>query len=137
MIDAQFSLPYAVAMIINKETPSLLWYEKDKLSNRAIKNIAQKVGLIPDLEIERLRVEKRILSTRVKILMSDGTEYENEQKYAKGHPCKPFTLKDFKEKFKNNLSPIMKQNRIDEIIEATLKLNEFVSISDFIKLLSM
>lgn len=137
MIDAQFSLPYAVAMIINKEIPSLLWYEKDKLSNQAIKNIAQKVSLIPDLEIERLRVEERTLSPRVKILMSDGAEYENDQKYAKGHPCKPFTPKDFKEKFKNNLSPIMKQNRIDEIIEATLKLNKFASISDFIKLLSM
>jgi 2-methylcitrate dehydratase PrpD len=137
MIDAQFSLPYAVAMIINKEIPSLLWYEKNKLSNLAIKNIAQKVSLMPDLEIERLRVEKNILSPRVKILMSDGGEYENNQKYAKGHPCKPFSLEDFKEKFKNNLSPIMKQNRIGEIIEATLKLDEFTSISDFIKLLSI
>ena len=69
--------------------------------------------------------------------MSDGTEYENNQKYAKGHPCKPFTLEDFKEKFRNNLSPIMKQNKIDEIIEAALKLDEFTLISDFIKLLSI
>lgn len=137
MIDAQFSLPYAVAMIINKEIPSLLWYEKNKLSNQTIKNIAQKVSLIPDLEIERLRAEKNILSPRVKILMSDGAEYENNQKYAKGHPCKPFSLEDFKEKFRNNLSPIRKQNRIDEIMEAVLKLDEFTSISDFIKLLSI
>lgn len=137
MIDAQFSLPYAVAMIINKEIPSLLWYEKDKLSNQAIKNIAKKVSLIPDLEIERLRVEENILSPRVKILMSNKAEYENNQRYAKGHPCKPFNLEDFKEKFKNNLSPIMKENRINEIMEAALKLDEFTSISDFIKLLSI
>ena len=111
--------------------------KKNKLSNHAIKNIAQKVSLIPDLEIERLRVEKNILSPRVKILMNDGAEYKNNQKYAKGHPCKPFSLEDFKEKFRNNLSSIRKQNRIDEIMEAVLKLDEFTSISDFIKLLSI
>ena len=135
MIDAQFSLPYAISMILENQAPSPLWYSHENLSNSEIINKGKKVKLIPDSGIERLRVEKSILSPKVIIITKKGMKYEKQEYCAKGHPQKRLTKMDFQEKFKNNVRSIIEEHRIKEIIEIIDNLEECSNISELMTLL--
>lgn len=135
IIDAQFSLPYAFAMIIENIVPSPLWYSDKNIKNPRILKIAKKVNLIPDLEVERLRVEKSILSPRVKIVMKSKKSYEKNDFYAKGHPMKPFNEKDFEQKFINMLPGVTLEKKM-HIINSIKKIDEYQSIDKIIELLN-
>ena len=135
MIDAQFSLPYAIAMILENQPPSPLWYTRENLSNPKIANSGKKVKLIPDAEIERMRVEESILSPKVIVITKNGMKYEKQEYCAKGHPKKRLTKNDFQEKFRSNVQPVMEEDRIEEIIEILDNLDECDNISKLIQLL--
>jgi 2-methylcitrate dehydratase PrpD len=128
MVDAQFSLPYAAAMMLEKIPPSPLWYTKERLHSSRILKTAQKIKLITDMEVERLRIEKSILSPRVRIVMKNGKVYEKQEYCAKGHPEKPFSEEDFKEKFINML-PDLKYDKKKEMIYKISQLENYRSIA--------
>ncbi len=99
MIDAQFSMPYAIAGIIRRIVPSPAWYSEQSMSDPEMHSAMKKVRLVPDEEIERLRAERSILSPKVRIRTKDGGVFEKQEYCAKGHPDKPFSRKDFTGKF--------------------------------------
>ncbi len=132
MIDAQFSLPYAAAMVLKRVPPSSLWYKEEYLNNDAILETAQKIRLIADAEIEKLRTEKSILSPKVKIYMKNGSVYEKQEYCAKGHPDKPLTEKEFQEKFFNML-PDIKTDRESRLVKSFMELEDYRSINGLIK----
>lgn len=132
MVDAQFSLPYAAAMILSKITPSPLWYSKENLQNENILQTAQKVKLLPDSEIERLRTEKSILSPRVVIKTKSGQSFEKQEYCAKGHPDKHFSDEDFIRKFFNML-PHLNASRKQEMVDGFLELESQESMVAFLE----
>ena len=135
MTDAQFSLPYAAAMILSGRVPSPQWYSKANLADPKIAGISRKVGLVPDEGVERQRVEESILSPRVRITTVDGRFYERQEYCAKGHPQKRFERHDFEQKFRNNASAMIDDERIDQIIDTIGHLETCKDISELIRLL--
>lgn len=99
MIDAQFSMPFAIAQIVRRIVPSPAWYGEESMRDPASRAAMRKVRLVPDDEVERLRAERSILSPKVRIRTTGGGVFERQEYCAKGHPDKPFSRDDFTKKF--------------------------------------
>ena len=135
MTDAQFSLPYAAAMLLSGCVPSPQWYSQTNLSDPEIAGISRKVKLFPDEEIERRRAEESVLSPRVQIVTMDGQVREKQEYCAKGHPQKPFEKKDFEQKFRNNAKELITEKRICQIIETVGHIDTCPNVSELMELL--
>jgi 2-methylcitrate dehydratase PrpD len=135
MIDAQFSLPYAVAMLLKRKTPSASWFAPDMIKNDEVVHSARKVKLIPDREVEKKRVGESILSPKVRITTQQGKIYKKQEYCAKGHPEKPFTRDDFLNKFRQNAGVLLDSDRITHLIEVIENLEGCGAIEDILRLL--
>ena len=130
MTDAQFSLPYAAAMVLTQIAPSPDWYRPENLSSRDILAVARKVRLIESAQVERRRAEENVLSPEVRIRTSDGAVYERQEYCAKGHPRKPFTRHDFEQKFLNNTTAVIGKARANQVMRAIDRLDGCSDISE-------
>jgi 2-methylcitrate dehydratase PrpD len=135
MVDAQFSLPYAVAMVLKKKAPSASWFAPSMIKNDGVLGTARKVKLIPDTEIEKRRVNESILSPKVRIATHEGKIYEKQEYCAKGHPEKPFTRDDFLDKFRRNARMLFDSERVAHLIEVIEGLEKCGAIEDMLQLL--
>jgi 2-methylcitrate dehydratase PrpD len=135
MIDAQFSLPFAVAAILNALTPSALWYSSTTLHNPNILQTAKKVKLIPDDEVEKVRIDKMLLSPKVKIITTGGKVHFKQANFPRGNPHNPLTRLEVQEKFRSQLLSLMDEEKIQLIIARIDDLEKHNSISDFVSLL--
>ncbi len=130
MVDAQFSLPYAAAMLLKRKTPSASWYAPDMIKNNEVLETARKVKLIPDREVEKRRVDESILSPMVRVVTKEGKIYEKQEYCAKGHPEKPFTRDDFLDKFRHNAEILLESDRITQLIEVIDNLEGCGAVED-------
>jgi len=137
MIDAQFSLPYAIAQIMCGRVPSPAWYRGECMNDPNTIENARKVRLIPDREVERLRVEKSVLSPKVRVRTKKGLEYEKQEYCAKGHPTKPFEKEDFITKFKSCLEPTLNHGTVGKIVDIIGHLERCDDITTLLALLQV
>lgn len=132
IIDAEFSVPYAIAMIIAGREPSPTWYEMSTLEDPSIKLIMDKVEIIPDEIAETKRRENSELKTTVKVLLKSGNEIVTETPMPFGHPKNPFLPEDHEKKFSNMLSPYYQKNQINKIMDSILGINPTSNIKAII-----
>jgi 2-methylcitrate dehydratase PrpD len=134
MIDAQFSMPYAIAGIIRRIVPSPAWYNEERMSDPVTRAAMKKVKLVPDEKIERLRAERSILSPKVRIRTKGGGVYERQEYCAKGHPDKPFSREDFTTKFTRCLESAGRGLYADRAIETIEHLEQCEDIGGLLAL---
>ncbi len=134
MIDAQFSLPYAAAMILKGVAPSPDWYSPENLTSPEIRRISRNIKLIADEAVERRRAEESVLSPKVRLRAKSGRVYEKQEYCAKGHPQKPFSRKDFEDKFRDNAVKSIGENRVRHVIESIDHLEACTDIAELIQL---
>lgn len=135
IIDAEFSLPYAISMIITGNEPSPKWYEDSILYDKSLSSIMDIVELVPDEAVEKSRKESSELKPSVKIILKSSRILIGEAGYAKGHPKNPFTPLEHEEKFIRTLNPYCDQSRINIIKKTILDIENNVNVrkavSDF------
>lgn len=132
MIDAQFSLPYAVAMLISGRLPSLAWYAPEAMKDPYTRTLVNKVELIPDEAIEKGRKESSELKNRVRIILRNNEEYFFETGFAKGHPRNPFSKEDHISKFRQNLSGLFGARKIETLAEMILGMGKTTDIRNMV-----
>ena len=138
LYDAQFSLPYAVAMLALKKKPGPEWMsEENMFHNLEAANIAQKVTMEVDPTAEEVfnREKGLAIPTTVEVKTHEGRMYRESAKYSKGTPNNPFELEELKDKFKTLASSLFSEKRIGVIIEAVESLEELDDISELTNLL--
>ncbi len=72
LVDAQFSLPYALAVILQGQSAGPRWYEPALFDSPAMAGSMRKVKLRFDEEIEELFFAKRLVAAKVKVIGLDG-----------------------------------------------------------------
>jgi 2-methylcitrate dehydratase PrpD len=136
MIQAQFSVPYAVSMVLMEEPPGPNWYADDLLKNSRALELQHKVKLEGDPVLTRkYYVENKYTST-VEIITRTKERFNKHIEYPKGDPENPFSQQDHINKLTNMASSLgMKQNQITEVVEALSRLEELDTISQLTRLL--
>jgi len=135
MIQAQFSVPYAVSKILIGEPPGPGWYTEEALQNPTARKAQRKVIVKEDVGLTRKYYEESRYASTVEITTKQGKQYRKSVEFPKGDPENPFTRQDHRDKLKSMASSAgMSQDRIEDLTEALEKLED-LSIGELTGLL--
>jgi 2-methylcitrate dehydratase PrpD len=97
-VDAQFSIPYTVAVFLIKGEVKIRDFEvKEILENREVLNMAERVKVKVDPAIRK----KAKVPVRVEIRTKDGKTYSHQVDVVKGDPGKSLSYEEFAGKFRD------------------------------------
>ena len=133
ILDAQFSLPYSIAMLVLGKEPGPEWMTEDNIFyNAEAKSIANKVKMEVDPYAEKIFNEEKgqAIPSEVTVKMSDGNVYKESVKYSKGTPKNPFTDKEIVEKYTLLAKSNLAKKKLENIQEIILNLEMLDDISE-------
>jgi 2-methylcitrate dehydratase PrpD len=127
-VDAQFSLPYAIAVAICRNRAGAAEFRREALNDPEVLRLAEKVRWELDPGAESM-YPKAYPATLVAIL-NDGQQLESHVDYPKGDPENPASMEEIIDKFNSVTGAILSQTEREEIIEQVGRLEEIGNISD-------
>jgi 2-methylcitrate dehydratase PrpD len=134
MVDAQFSIPYTVTMVLLGIYPGPAWYTPENLKNEDILKLSKKVKVEMDPEINKAYFEEAKISARVVITTQKGKKFEHFVDTPSGDPRNPLSKKEIEEKFKNQALYSLKVHEVETIMK---KIDEFETIEDISVFMSL
>lgn len=138
IFDAQFSLPYALAMLLLGQKAGPEWLsEENMFHNEKVKEIEKKIKIQVDSDAEKVFAKEsgEAMMSTVEIKTNQGNVYREQVKYPKGSPRNPFTPEELTEKFKIVTSSLFSEKKIAQLLKEINRLDEIENISDFTGLL--
>jgi len=133
MTDAEFSIPYCMAIMLLDPKPGPNWFTDDKLKNPNILELAAKVrGEGPDIiTSERFKVFQRgdYVEAKVEVITNSGQHIARSLKFPKGHRRNRFTPYEYQSLFQRAASFVLPQNKIELAMERILRLEEVENVS--------
>ena len=124
-VQAQFSLPYTVAVAAVKGRVSFDEFNKDLLNDSTIRDMMHRVEVIHDPDLDPLFPKS--WPTRVIIQTTDNRSFENRVDYPKGDVENPLTRGELADRFRRNSETVFDASRQTEIIE---KVNRFQDVEN-------
>jgi 2-methylcitrate dehydratase len=131
---ADHSLPYVIAAAVAERQVTPLQFTDEKIMDPTIRAQLNKVEVVADPEIEALFPElQRVI---VKVVTTDGQQFEKQIDYPKGDPRNPLTDREVEEKFDALAEPVLPPDRRQKIKDTIWKLDELNSITELMNLLN-
>ena len=118
-IAAKFSMPVSIALMLAYGTLDPYVFSGNSISSPLVQSLADKVVVRVDPERDARYPEQR--GAKVTIT-SGGQSYEKEVNYSKGEPESPITDEELGNKFHENAGRLFPINRVREIEENVLRL---------------
>jgi 2-methylcitrate dehydratase PrpD len=113
-MEAQFSLPYGIAVAIFDKEVTLNQFSSERISDRQIIDLAKKVDVTADAVINRQFPEK--FPSEVQIRLKNGRKYTQYVAGPPGEPENPVGDEVIENKFRKLSSSIVSSERIGKII---------------------
>ncbi len=122
VVDAQFSMPFALAVAIKRGRLTVEDFSEETLKDEEIRRLMKKISVVPSEELDRDYPEKWpvVLKFDSKVLRKD---------YPKGEPEDPLSFDEVAGKFRNLVG-----NGAEEVVEVVRKF-ERVEVSELTELL--
>ena len=130
---ADHSLPYVIAAAVVDGNVLPESFSDEKLKDPRIREVLQKIKVVADPEVDELF--PRIKRARVTITTTDGQRYTAQTDVAKGDPADPMSDEDIIAKFRANARGVLSSERMDEVTEATWRLDSLANMREFMELL--
>lgn len=99
LIDAEFSVPYAVAMSLLGIDAGPAWYSPDRLRDGHVLDLAARVYMQSDEESDEIYKNERRYTATVEITLQDGRKVSEYRPRPRGGPLEPLTLTEIENKF--------------------------------------
>lgn len=138
VFEAQFSLPFSLAIAVIDGQVSLGQVTEKKLRDPKVMALAKKVKGSVDPEFAALGFSgsgDKFQSAKVTIKTLDGKKYHQTVDVAKGSPRNPFTKEELLEKFRPLASMILPKSKVEEIIKVIENLERLDSIRKLARLM--
>lgn len=135
--EAQFSIPFALAIAAIDGQVSLPQLTEKKLNDPVVRELARKVRGSVDPEFAAIGYsggKNLFQSAKVAIRTNDGKEYHQQVNHHKGCPQNPLTREELLEKFRSLASRVLPKFRVEEIIDVVENLEKLDSISKLARL---
>ena len=133
METADHGLPYVIAAAVVDGNVLPESFGDEKLKDPRIREVLQKIKVVSDPEIDELF--PRIKRARVTITTTDGQRYTAQTDVAKGDPADPMSDEDIIAKFRANARGVLSSERMDEVTEATWRLDRLANMRKYMELL--
>ncbi len=136
VVDAQFCIPYTAAMVMMGEKPGPGWYTLEKLANQEIIDLAAKVRVNVDPELDRIYVENEELTARVEVITQKGDSLVEFVEIPFGDPRNPLSVKDVEDKFRNQASFVLDNDQINQAVKMILDFDKLANIDELMTILA-
>jgi len=136
IVDAQFCIPYTAAMVMMGNTPGPGWYTQENLDNQEIIDLAAKVRVTVDPELDRVYVENGELTARVEVITQTGKRLVEQVEIPRGDPRNPLTLEEVEDKFRNQASYVLDDEKIDQAVKMISDFDSLENIDVLMAILS-
>ncbi|MCH8339515.1 MAG: MmgE/PrpD family protein [Chloroflexi bacterium] len=130
---ADHSLPYVIAAAVVDGNVLPESFSDEKLKDPRIREALPKIKVVSDPEVDELF--PRIKRARVTITTTDGQRYTAQTDVAKGDPADPMSDEDIVAEFRANARGVLSSERMDEVIEATWRLDSLANMREYMELL--
>jgi 2-methylcitrate dehydratase PrpD len=131
--EAEFSIPYCLAVYLLDPEPGPNWYDKKRFKDPKVLELAKKVkGTGPTQGLQasfKLMREGSFPEVTIKVTLKDGKEFTNTIRFPKGHPKNRLTYDEFKDRFRRAASFALKPKKIEEAMEKILNLEKMDDLS--------
>ena len=134
VVQAQMSLQYIVAVALLEGSALLEQFAEEKLAAPAVLDLARRVEILADPEIDRIYPER--YANRVEILLEDGRRLEARVDHARGSGARPLTRGEVAAKFRSLAADRLAPERAERIIDCIDRLEQLEDIRVFIRLLT-
>ena len=134
VVDAQFSLPYAIAVGMVKGRETIAEYTNESIRDPEVLELARKVRWELDPEAEK--VYPKYYPCTVIVTMKDGTQHTSHVDYPKGDPENPVNWEETVEKFRFMSGYHSGRVEQDKIIELVSNLEKLQDLSELINIIS-
>ncbi len=134
VVDAQFSLPYAIACGMVKGHENIDDYTMEAIRDPEVLALAKKVKWVLDPEIEK--VYPKYYPCTVEVTMKDGSVVTSHTEYPKGDPENPVSWEEAEEKFRFMAGHEMSQEKIEKIVDLCKHLDELEALDELYDVLA-
>lgn len=131
---AQYSIPFVIGAALRKGKVGPGQINTALLKDRGILEIADKVELVVDGDVEAL--QPGAFAGRVRIETYDGHNYETFIERPKGDPENPFSEEELKLKFYELTVPVIGKDNALKIVAGIDDLEEMKDINDLFKIIN-
>jgi len=134
MLDAQFSLPFTLAVVLHDGKALLEQFGEENIHNKNIKDLASKVTIEFDAALDEEFVKDKKMAHLLEIRCKDGTTLKNRVDYPRGSDRNPFSDREVIDKFKGLASMAIPGERVQAIlslwenIETMTDMNELTAL---------
>lgn len=135
MVDAEFSLPHAVTMILHGIQPGPGWFSHDALKNRKFIDYSRRVRVRFDSHYNDLYHFKGDIGARVEIVLGSGARLAAAAETPLGDPRKPLSRNFLEQKFLSLAVPAIGEAAATQVIDTVSALDDADSIDSFMGLL--
>ena len=136
-VDAQFSIPYVVAVALTRRRVVLDDFEEKTVRDPALVELAGKVRVMVAPEFKGNH--SVVGPVKVTVRMKAGTEFSCTTGLAKGHPKNPMSDAEVARKFQDCVAhsarPIPERN-IEQLLERLHRLEKIENIGEIVRLLA-
>jgi 2-methylcitrate dehydratase PrpD len=133
IFDAEYSIPYCIAVLMHDPEPGPNWYTDEKMKDSKILELTEKVkaeGPLMNMIDAFLEFRAgRYPEVSVEVRTKDGRKILQEIPFPKGHPKNRMTNNEFKDRFRRAASFTLKQDQIEKAIDRILHLEEVEDVS--------
>lgn len=121
-VDAQFSLPYAIAVALCKNRTGISEFGTDAIDDPEVLALAEKVTWELDPDAERLY--PKAYPATVIAELNDGRLLQAHVDYPKGDPENPASDEEIIAKFNSLTEPYMEKEKREKIVETVIRLEK-------------
>ena len=133
MLAAKFSLPYAVAATVTQGATDITAFYDDKLTDEATLDLAQRVSVAADPEMDLRRYDYP--AARVTVSLSNGRILSESVVAHHGDHRNPASPEELRDKFTFLTRDTLGPDRMSEVMEAVSRLEEMPDIRELTALL--
>jgi len=130
LVDAEFSMPYAVALILHGEKPGPHWYDPPLFHSPVIRQTMRKVTVRLDTDMEKLFVEKRMAAAIVRMTGINGQIETARVDHAHGSAEWPMSDSELDEKYRGLASVALKKQLAEQLLDKIHNLEKVEHVSE-------
>ncbi len=114
-LEGKFSLPFQMSVGVVDRKAGIPQFTDAKVNDRAVRELMGRVHVYVDPEIEALGYNE--MRMKVDIELKDGRKYSGGADKAKGHPKKPMSKDDMREKFMECALLVMPRDQAESVLD--------------------
>ncbi|MDP3014160.1 MAG: MmgE/PrpD family protein, partial [Candidatus Subteraquimicrobiales bacterium] len=134
VVQAQMSLQYIVAVALLEGQVLLEQFSEQKISDPRILELAKRVEVVVDPEIDDLYPER--FASKVEIVLTTGKRLEARVDFPTGSPDHPMSFGQVVEKFRSLVGNVIHKDRMDALIEKVEGIEKLGDIRKLTRLLA-